>query len=81
LTHVDEIDVGHMVAMSHPVSEKSGGALEVRDLRQPEAVVSYPLGENQQVRLAGTVVSRFVLQPGWSWQEHARPMVGMASCH
>jgi class 3 adenylate cyclase len=54
--------------------------VEVRDLRHPEAVVSYPLGENQQVRLAGTVVSRIVLQPGWSWQEHARPMVGTASC-
>jgi class 3 adenylate cyclase len=54
--------------------------VEVRDLRRPEAVVSYPLGENQQVRLAGTVVSRIVLQPGWRWQEHARPMVGTASC-
>lgn len=48
--------------------------IEVRVLRRPEAVVSYPLGENQQVRLAGTVVSRIVLQPGWSWREHAQPM-------
>jgi class 3 adenylate cyclase len=54
--------------------------VEVRDLRHPEAVVAYPLGENRQVRLAGTVVSQIVLQPGWSWQEHARPMVGTASC-
>jgi hypothetical protein len=42
--------------------------------------VSYRLGTNQQVRLAGTVVSRIVLQPGWSWREHAQPMVGTASC-
>jgi hypothetical protein len=52
-------------AVAQP-TEKSIGGIEVRDLRRPEAVVSYLLGENQQVRLAGTVVSRIVLQPGWS---------------
>jgi hypothetical protein len=61
-------------------TERSIGGIEVRDLRRPEAVVSYPLGESQQVRLAGTVVSRIVLQPGWTWREHAQPMVGTASC-
>ena len=59
---------------------QSAKGIEVRDLDHPEAVVTYPLGANQQVRLAGTVVSRIILQPGWSWQEHAQPMVGTASC-
>ena len=54
--------------------------VEVRDLGEPEAVVSYPLGETSQVRLARTVISRHVLQPGWSWEEHAQPSVGTASC-
>jgi class 3 adenylate cyclase len=54
--------------------------VDVRDLGEPEAVVSYPLGTSSQVRLAETVVTRHVLQPGWSWEEHARPMVGTASC-
>jgi class 3 adenylate cyclase len=54
--------------------------VEVRDLGEPEAVVSYPLGSSSQVRLAETVVTRHVLQPGWSWEEHARPTVGTASC-
>jgi class 3 adenylate cyclase len=54
--------------------------VEVRDLGEPEAVVTYPLGANYQVRLAGTVVTRHVLQPGWSWEAHAQPMVGTASC-
>jgi hypothetical protein len=66
-------------AVAQP-TERSIGGIEVRDLRRPEAVVSYPLGESQQVRLAGTVVSRIVLQPGWTWREHAQPMVGTASC-
>jgi class 3 adenylate cyclase len=54
--------------------------LEIRDLGEPEAVVTYPLGATYQVRLAGTVVSHHVLQPGWSWEAHAQPQVGTASC-
>jgi class 3 adenylate cyclase len=53
---------------------------EVRDLGEPEAVVTYPLGATYQVRLAGTVISRHILQPGWSWEEHAKPLVGTDSC-
>jgi class 3 adenylate cyclase len=54
--------------------------VEVRDLGEPEAVVSHPLGATYQVRLAQTVISRHVLQPDWSWEEHARPDVGTHSC-
>lgn len=54
--------------------------IEVRDLDEPEAVVSYPLGTSNQVRLARTVVTRHVLQPGWHWEEHARPLLGTPSC-
>jgi class 3 adenylate cyclase len=66
-------------------SPQAGGArstrpIEVHALNRPEAVVTYPMGETQQVRLAGTVISRIVLQPGWNWLEHAQPLVGTASC-
>jgi hypothetical protein len=54
--------------------------VEVRDLGKPEAVIRYPLGATYQVRLAGTVVSHHVLQPGWSWEAYAQPQVGTASC-
>lgn len=54
--------------------------VEVRDLGEPEAVVTYPLGMSSQVRLGGTVVTRHVLQPGWSWEEHAQALVGTTSC-
>jgi class 3 adenylate cyclase len=60
--------------------EHSSGWVEVRDLGRPEAVVTYPLGESQQVRLANTVVSRIVLQPGWNWLQHARDLAGTPSC-
>ena len=54
--------------------------VEIRDLDEPEAVVSDPLGVSHQVRLAGTVVTRHVLQPGWSWVDHAQPVVGTDTC-
>jgi class 3 adenylate cyclase len=54
--------------------------VEARDLGEPEAVVTYPLGASHQVHLAGTVVTRHVLQPGWSWEEHAQRLAGTASC-
>jgi class 3 adenylate cyclase len=54
--------------------------VEVRDLGEPEAVVRHQLGDTNQVRLAQTVVSRHVLQPGWSWEEHARSSAGTSSC-
>jgi class 3 adenylate cyclase len=54
--------------------------VEIRDLGEPEAVVRYPLGATYQVRLAGTVISHHFLQPGWSWESHAQPEVGAASC-
>jgi class 3 adenylate cyclase len=54
--------------------------VEVRDLGKPEAVVSHPLGVTNQVRLAQTVISHHILQPGWSWEEHAQPSVGTSSC-
>jgi class 3 adenylate cyclase len=57
-----------------------GRRVEVRDLGEPEAVSTYTRGATYQVRLAGTVVTRHVLQPGWTWEEHARPEVGTASC-
>ena len=54
--------------------------IEVRDLGDPEAVIDQTLGVSHQVRLAGTVVTKHVLQPGWSWEEHARPEAGTSSC-
>ena len=57
-------------AVAQP-TERSISGIAVRDLSRGEAVVFYPLDDNQQVRLAGAVVNRIVL-PSGSWREHAR---------
>ena len=62
----DEVHRPDEVAGAREHAGRSVSPVEVRDLERPEAVVTFPLGETQQVRLAGTVVSRIVLQPGWN---------------
>jgi class 3 adenylate cyclase len=54
--------------------------VEVGDFDEPVDTVTYPFGVNHRVRLAGTIVSRDVHQPGWSWKEHVQPIVGTDSC-
>jgi class 3 adenylate cyclase len=76
----DEVHRPEGTASARERAGRSVSPVEIRDLDRPQAVVTYPLGETQQVRLAGTVVSRIVLQPGWNWQEHAQPIVGTAAC-
>ena len=71
---------GDSTVRPEAAERSTSGGIEVRDLGMPEAVLPYTLGETQQVRLAGTVISRIVLQRGWSWQEHARAEAGTSSC-
>ena len=54
--------------------------VEIRDFGHPEAVIEHPLGATYQVRLAGTIATRHVLQPGWSWELHVKPRADAESC-
>jgi class 3 adenylate cyclase len=54
--------------------------IEVRDLDEPEAATTFELGATHQVLLAGTVVSRHILRPGWRWEADARREAGASSC-
>jgi class 3 adenylate cyclase len=66
--------------MDRPSPADRRRRVEIRDLDEPEAIVNDPLATTSQVRLAQTVISRHVLRPGWNWEEHARPVVGTATC-
>lgn len=56
------------------------GNIEVRSLDDPDEVVAFDHGRSHVVRLAGTLVSRDVHEPGWTWEDHIRPIVGGTSC-
>jgi class 3 adenylate cyclase len=56
------------------------GKIEVKDLSAPDEVITFERGISHQVRIGGTLVSRDTHQPGWTWMDHIRPIVGTESC-
>jgi class 3 adenylate cyclase len=52
----------------------------VKRFDEPDEVVSAPLVESRIVMLGDVYVARIVHQPGWSWAEHVKPIVGTPSC-
>ena len=51
-----------------------------RSFEEPDELVTSPLVEVQVVVLGEVYVARTVHQPGWSWSEHMRPVVGTVTC-
>src|SRR5690349_25097992 len=57
-------------------------------LRRPPRSTLFPYttlfrsqkGSASTVRIGELVVGRLVLEPGWRWSEHVRPIAGTTSC-
>jgi class 3 adenylate cyclase len=54
--------------------------LEVKRFDEPDELNALPLLMEEVVILGEVYVARTVLQPGWSWAEHVKPVVGTPSC-
>ncbi|MFZ2087392.1 MAG: cupin domain-containing protein [Desulfobaccales bacterium] len=54
--------------------------LEVKSLEKPEEVKSFPKGKVELVTLGGASVARIILEPGWKWSEHVKPLAQTTSC-
>ena len=54
--------------------------VEARDFDAPDETRSPEKTESRIVRLGGTAVARVKLEPGWSWSECIKPIVGTESC-
>jgi class 3 adenylate cyclase len=59
---------------------RSMGKLEVKDLLTPDEVITFERGVSNEVRIGGMTVARDVQQPGWTWVDHVRPIVGTETC-
>ena len=55
-------------------------SLESKAFDEPDEIVSLPLLRQDVVLLGEVYVARLVHEPGWSWSEHVRPVVGTPSC-
>lgn len=54
--------------------------IQVRSFREPDETLTPPLGESAIVRIGELTVERGVLQPGWRWRTHVKPIVRTEWC-
>lgn len=54
--------------------------IEVHSLREPDESRTFERGRTDVVHLEQGVVGLNVLEPGWKWSEHVKPIAGTNSC-
>ena len=54
--------------------------LETKSLDAPDETRPFEKGRAEIVTLGGMTVGRGVLEPGWRWSEHVKPIAGTSSC-
>jgi hypothetical protein len=53
---------------------------EQKTLKQPDEVRTFPKGRLELVNIGGGSVGRLVLEPGWRWSEHVKPLAKTDLC-
>jgi hypothetical protein len=53
---------------------------ERKDLKKAEDVRTFPKGRVELVNIGGGQVGRLILEPGWRWSEHVKPIAGTEWC-
>ncbi len=53
---------------------------EHQRLDAPDETRTFEKGKVELVKIAGGVVGRLTLEPGWRWSEHVKPIAGTKSC-
>lgn len=54
--------------------------LEVKSLNSPDEVRTFGKGKLELVKIGGATIGRAVLEPGWKWSEHVKPIAKTKSC-
>jgi hypothetical protein len=53
---------------------------EQRDFASPDEVRAFDHGRLELLRIGDSEIGRLVLQPGWRWSEHVKPIAGTELC-
>jgi hypothetical protein len=53
---------------------------EHRTFASPDEVRTFERGRMELVEIGGGDIGRLVLEPGWRWSEHVRPLAGTDWC-
>jgi hypothetical protein len=53
---------------------------ELKGFAAPDEVRRFENGRLELVKVGGSEIGRLVLEPGWRWSEHVRPLAGTEWC-
>ena len=53
---------------------------EIKNFRVPDEVRTFEKGRAEIVNIGGGVVGRLILEPGWRWSKHVKPLAGTKWC-
>ncbi|RIK46651.1 MAG: cupin [Chloroflexi bacterium] len=53
---------------------------EHKDFANPDEVREFPYGRLELLNAGDGAVGRLVLEPGWRWSEHVKPIAGTEWC-
>jgi hypothetical protein len=56
------------------------GKTEVKKFLTPDEVRTFTHGRVELVNIAGGLVGRLILEPGWRWSKDVKPLVGTEWC-
>ncbi len=54
--------------------------IEIKSHREPDETVRFEHGSVELMRVGALTIGREVLQPGWRWATHVKPIVGTDRC-
>ena len=56
------------------------GQAEQKAFAAPDEVRSFERGELRLLKIGGGEIGQLVLEPGWRWSEHVKPIAGTELC-
>jgi hypothetical protein len=56
------------------------GQAEQKAFGSPDEVRSFERGEVRLIKIGGAEIGQLVLQPGWRWSDHVKPIAGTELC-
>jgi len=62
------------------MTTETAAKAERKDLDAPDETRSFELGKMEIVDIGGGTVGRLVLQPGWRWSTHVKPLANTEWC-
>jgi quercetin dioxygenase-like cupin family protein len=54
--------------------------IEIKSLNSPDEIRTFEMGKIELVNIGSKSVGRAILEPGWRWSTHVRPIVKTKSC-